>query len=203
MIDTSKFQNTHQDEPRGQLEPVPETTLPSPFDDYFLSSLRPSDFPRLVELYNSDLAFILFSPPYPYTLNDAQWFNDNRAHTRFPSYPGTQEAWVIRSKSHDGMLVGICGTHPMPGRSEHHFRLGYFLAPEFRGKGIMSMVVAEVLKKFPGSIFDAEAEVANLGSQKVLEKCGFQHVEGGGFEETWPASKGGGVRQLLKFKKQC
>ncbi|KAF3284125.1 hypothetical protein TWF970_011346 [Orbilia oligospora] len=184
MIDTSKFQNTHQDEPRGQIEPIPETTLPSPFDDYFLSSLRPSDFPRLVELYNSDLAFILFSPPYPYTLNDAQWFNDNRAHTRFPSYPGTQEAWVIRSKSHDGML-------------------GYFLAPEFRGKGIMSMVVAEVLKKFPGSTFDAEAEVANLGSQKVLEKCGFQHVEGGGFEETWPASKGGGVRQLLKFEKQC
>lgn len=192
-----------KDGPRSPLEPIPETALPLPFDDYFLSSLKPSDFPRLVELYNSDLAFILLSPPYPYTFDDAQWFNDNRAHTRFPSYPETQEAWVIRSKPHNGILVGICGTHPVPGQSGHHFKLGYFLAPEFRGKGIMPTVVTEVLKKFPGAIFDAEAEVANLGSQKVLEKCGFQYIEGGNFEETWPVSKGGEVRQILKFVKQC
>ncbi|KAK6535877.1 hypothetical protein TWF281_000127 [Arthrobotrys megalospora] len=185
-----------------KLEPIPHTALPYPFEDYFLSSLTSADFPRLVELYNADLAYILLSPPYPYTLEDAKWFHDNRAHNRFPDYPGTQEAWVIRSESHGGILVGICGSHPVP-EKEHHFRLGYFLAPEFRGKGIMPAVVAEVLKKFPGAIFDAEAEVGNMSSQKVLEKCGFQKVENGGFEETWPASKGGGVRQLLKFVRQC
>ncbi|KAK6357681.1 hypothetical protein TWF718_001989 [Orbilia javanica] len=203
MTNPSTLENTQIDGSLGPPEPIQETTLPSPFDEYFLSSLASSDFPRLVELYNSDLAFILFSPPYPYTLSDAQWFNDNCAHNRFPSYPGTQEAWVIRSKSHSGILVGICGTHPHPGKSEQHFRLGYFLAPEFRGKGIMPAVVTEVLRKFPGALFEAEAEVGNLGSQKVLEKCGFQYVEDGDSEKSWPVSKGGGTRQFLKFVKQC
>ncbi|KAK6508880.1 hypothetical protein TWF481_003647 [Arthrobotrys musiformis] len=187
----------------GDLEPIPETSLPSPFDDYFLSSLSPLDFPRMVELYNSDLAFILLKPPYPYTLDDARWFHDNQAHNRFQNYPGTQEVWVIRSKSHSGTLVGICGTHPNFEESDNRFRLGYFLAPEFRGKGIMPAVVTEVLKRFPGTIFDAGAEVGNMASRKVLEKCGFQYIEDGEFEETWPASKGGGVRKLVRFVKEC
>ncbi|KAK6362665.1 hypothetical protein TWF730_000120 [Orbilia blumenaviensis] len=188
--------------PMCNIEPIPDTVLPPPYDDYYLSSLVPGDLPYLIDIYNnSDLAFILLGPPYPYTQEDAQSFYDSRAHTRFPNYPGAQEVWVIRSKLHDGALIGMCGSHPA--QSETRFSLGYFLVPEFRGKGIMPIVAAEVLKKFPGALFRAEAEAGNIGSQKVLEKCGFRKVEDGEYEVTWPASKGGGVRQIFTFAKKC
>ncbi|KAK6532065.1 hypothetical protein TWF694_003227 [Orbilia ellipsospora] len=179
-----------------------DVPLPTPFDDYYLSTLSPADFPRLLDLYNNtDLAQILFSPPFPYTLEDANWFYENKTRLTYPGYPGAREFWAIRSKSNNSVLVGACGVHPTP--EDTVFRLGYYLAPEFRRKGIMPVVLNNVLKKFPGATVFAEAEVDNAGSQKVLKISGFQQVEGYVGELQWPESKGGGVRKLLKFVKEC
>ncbi|KAF3916792.1 hypothetical protein ABW20_dc0108366 [Dactylellina cionopaga] len=188
----------------NEPDAISDIILSPPFDNYFLSSLNSVDFARLVELYNNtDLSHILLSPPYPYTLEDAQWFNDNRAHNKFTEYPGTREVWVIRSKIDGDILVGMCATHPHPNLLKNHFRLGYFVAPEFRGKGIMPAVVNEVLERFTGAEFEAEAEISNLSSQKVLERSGFRKVKGPEHELEWPESKGGGVRKMEKFLRSC
>ncbi|EWC44373.1 hypothetical protein DRE_01199 [Drechslerella stenobrocha 248] len=182
---------------------VADSPLPPPFDDLYLSSLAPGDFPRLVDLYNNtDLSSILLSPPYPYTLADAQWFHDNRAHSPVPGHSGTHEIWVVRSRSHAGLLVGICGTHPGPEHPPGTITLGYFTAPEFRGRGIMPAVLNEVLQKFPGASFQAEAEAGNGSSQKVLQKAGFSRVEGSERLLEWPESKGGGFRNMWKYVKE-
>ncbi|KAJ6260043.1 hypothetical protein Dda_5689 [Drechslerella dactyloides] len=181
---------------------VPDIPLEEPFDDYFLSSLTPSDFPRLVDLNNNtDLSRILFNPPYPYTLQDAQWFHDNRAHAPVPGFPDHHECWIIRCKSQDGILVGICSTRLAPGAPAGRLTVGYFVAPEFRGKGIVPVVVKEVCRQFPGATFDAEIEEGNTSSHKVMDKCGFTKLEGYVREQKWPDSKGGDVRKLWKFVK--
>ncbi|EPS36459.1 hypothetical protein H072_10029 [Dactylellina haptotyla CBS 200.50] len=206
MAESHPIPNFQQASVLGSKNPavVADIPLAPPFDDYYLSTLTAADFPRLVQLYNdTDLSTILYSAPYPYTIEDAHWFNENKAHTSYPDFPGTHEAWVVRSRSNNGLLVGICGTHPHPENIAKNFSLGYFLAPEFRQKGIMPVVVAEVLKHFPGAKFQAEAEVGNMGSQKVLDKCGFQKVDGWVTELEWPESKGGGVRKLVRFTKDC
>ncbi|KAK6343851.1 hypothetical protein TWF696_007506 [Orbilia brochopaga] len=181
---------------------VPDIPLPAPFDDYYLCSLTPSDFSRLADLYNNtDLRYITFRPPYPYTQQDAQWFHDNMANAPVAGYPGTHQCWIIRSKSHDGILVGICSTQFRSGLDTDPLTLGYFVAPEFRGKGIMPTVINEVCRQFPGATFDAEVASGNASSCRVLEKCGFTKVEGFEHEMRWPESKGGDLRKMWKFVK--
>ncbi|KAF3940860.1 hypothetical protein ABW19_dt0207396 [Dactylella cylindrospora] len=200
------------------LQAFGEIALPAPCDDYYLSTLTPADFPRLVDLFsNTDLSHILFAPPYPYTIEDGQWFHDHIAIKPLPDFPGTREAWVIRSKSENGLLIGICGAHPPQSEVQpsppilHHpedgenkvFTVGYFLAPEYRGKGIMPFAVREMMKIFPGVTFEAEAEEGNVNSQKVLQRCGFKKVDGWARALEWPESKGGGVRTMWKFVREA
>ncbi|KAF3924500.1 hypothetical protein ABW21_db0200172 [Orbilia brochopaga] len=184
----------------GDSGSVPDVPLQAPFDDYYLSSLVPSDFPRLVDLNNdTDLRYITFSPPYPYTLQDAQWFHDNKAHSPVLGFPGTHECWIIRSKSHNGILVGICSTQVRSGRQTDPITLGYFVAPEFRGRGLIPAVIKEVCKRFPGATFDAEIAIDNASSQRVMHKCEFTRLEGFEREQMWPKGKGGDMRKLWKF----
>lgn len=109
--------------------------------------------------------------PYPYTKKDALDY----INLILSSNPNDTFAYAIDV---DGVAVGSIGAF----RQENiHYRtaeLGYYLAEEYWGKGIMTEAVRLLCEKVFAKtdiirIF-AEPFAYNVGSRRVLEKAGFQ-----------------------------
>lgn len=109
--------------------------------------------------------------PYPYTEKDAEEY----INFMLTSNPNDTFAYAIDV---DGKAVGSIGAF----RQENiHYRtaeLGYYLAEEYWGKGIMTSAVRQLCEKLFAEtdiirIF-AEPFDYNVGSRRVLEKAGFQ-----------------------------
>ncbi|KAJ3688616.1 hypothetical protein LUZ61_017780 [Rhynchospora tenuis] len=84
----------------------------------------------------------------------------------------------FRSICFTGRSVGFVMVHPVPGEESRRASMGYALAHEYWGRGIATAAV----KKVVGEIFnewsrlerlEAQVEVENARSQRVLEKAGF------------------------------
>lgn len=108
--------------------------------------------------------------PYPYTASDARQYIE--AVNSFP--PGEAFSRAIVA---DGTVVGCVGAFR---ETNIHFRtaeLGYYLAREHWGKGIMTQAVGLLCDELFAStdlmrIF-AIPFASNFGSRRVLEKAGF------------------------------
>jgi len=79
----------------------------------------------------------------------------------------------------NNQAIGGIGVHPQQDIHEKCAELGYWLAEPFWGKGIVSKAVLQMID-FAFQNFDivrlyARPFSSNIGSQKVLEKCGFKH----------------------------
>lgn len=87
-----------------------------------------------------------------------------------------QIRWGIQLKKQD-KLIGSCGFHCL---EQEHFKaeIGYELHPDYWGRGIMTEAINKIISYgfYEMSLNRIEAfyEPANIGSQKVLEKNGFQ-----------------------------
>lgn len=140
-----------------------------------LTSFVPEDKPCLLwylndrEIYNNTLRI-----PHPYTAVDAdEWLSFTRACR---NQYGIETQWAIRH-DHDGLIGGI-GRFVHSGLHGHVDEIGYWLAAPYRGRGLMTTVVAAVC----AWLFDAtplvriEAKVFphNPASVRVLEKAGFE-----------------------------
>lgn len=109
--------------------------------------------------------------PYPYTQKDAE---DYIRYT-LSSDPNGTFAYAIEV---DGKAVGSIGAFR---QGNIHFRtaeLGYYLAEEYWGKGVMTQAVTQLCAKLFAEtdilrIF-AEPFASNIGSRRVLEKADFQ-----------------------------
>ena len=109
--------------------------------------------------------------PYPYTIENAQEFITQTLKAPKDS----QYSWAILV---DEKVVGSIGVFR---KDNIHYRtaeMGYYIAEEYWGKGIMSKVVKEVCKYlFENTdiirIF-AEPFAYNIAYCKVLEKAGFE-----------------------------
>ena len=59
----------------------------------------------------------------------------------------------------------------------HRYMLGYILAPEYRGQGIMPAAVKKAMRhaflNLGADVVSAACFTGNKASQRVLEKCGF------------------------------
>jgi ribosomal-protein-alanine N-acetyltransferase len=93
--------------------------------------------------------------------------------------------WAIASRP-DGQLIGTCGFWRL---IKEHFRaeIGYELAPEWWGRGVMTEAVGAALTfgfaRMNLHSVEAQIHPANIGSRRVLEKLGF--VEEGYFHENY------------------
>lgn len=108
--------------------------------------------------------------PYPYTLEDANWFI-NDCISKGNSH---QLAWAIEI---DGKAVGSIGIFVMNDVYEKSAELGYWLSEEYWRLGIMSQAV-QIICREAFQTFDivrifAEPFAHNAGSRGVLEKAGF------------------------------
>ena len=109
--------------------------------------------------------------PYPYTEKDAEKYISFTLN----SDPNDTFAFAIDV---DGKAVGSIGAFRQGNIHCRTAELGYYLAEEYWGKGIMTSAVKQLCEKLFAEtdlirIF-AEPFSYNAGSRRVLEKAGFQ-----------------------------
>lgn len=139
-------------------------------------SLKPwemSDAP-VIALYANDPAVAanlrdVF--PYPYTRKDAETFIG-------ACMAGEQVRQLCRAICVDGRAAGSIGVFRQEDIYCRQAEIGYWLARPYWGKGIMSAAVRRMCEEafVHWNIMRISAEVfaSNTGSQRVLEKNGFQ-----------------------------
>ena len=145
-------------------------------DEIYLDQPNKKDRQNLIlyltdrQIYNNTLRL-----PFPYTAKDAEWWikyvDENKKKSSMLLN------FAIRDKSKQ--LIGGISYHMKYGLTSHKDEVGYWLARQYWNKGIMT----DVVRKFCAYGFDSlnliriEATVFenNIGSYRVLEKCGFEY----------------------------
>ncbi len=120
--------------------------------------------------------------PHPYPDGAAQSYI---AYSR--ASETTETIWGMDK---DGALIGMISISPKAGGIGH---IGYWLAPQLWGGGLMSEALCAVVEYARKSGFErlfASVHQGNEGSAKVLMKCGFSYI---GDAETHSIARGGMV----------
>lgn len=160
------------------------------FEHYHLSKHTRDDAPQIAEsLSNPLIAGQLRYVPEPYTLSHALiWFDRLDEDQKTPETAPFR--WAIRETS-SGKFIGDISLKIM---EEGKYQLGYWLAHEYWGQGIMTSAIAAVLEIVEKENPKVKAVVAsvkegNYGSRRVVEKNGFsfvgQHKECTGEDAYW------------------
>lgn len=108
--------------------------------------------------------------PSPYTMADAEWYVGD-------CIAQGEARQLTRAIVIDGKAAGTIGVFVKDDVYEKSAELGYWLAEEHWGKGVMTEAVRRLCREAFGR-FDilrifAEPFADNLGSRRVLEKAGF------------------------------
>ncbi len=82
------------------------------------------------------------------------------------------ESVIFRAIVFDGQVAGSIGSWEMEGQRE----VGYWIGKEFWGKGIATKALAECVEIVKTRPLFAHVAKHNIGSRRVLEKCGFAVV---------------------------
>jgi RimJ/RimL family protein N-acetyltransferase len=92
---------------------------------------------------------------------------------------------VVRTIVADGRVAGSIGSWRLDGRSQ----LGYWVGRAHWGRGVATEALRQFVDEVSVRPLDAHVAAHNLGSIRVLEKCGFRrdHVQ----EATAPAPDDG------------
>ena len=108
--------------------------------------------------------------PYPYTLEDAEAYVGSCAEN-------SEECQICRAIVADGHAVGSIGIFCGSDVYEKSGELGYWLAEDYWGQGMMTEAVKQICReafeKFDIVRIYAEPFAHNTGSRRVLEKAGF------------------------------
>lgn len=140
---------------RRDLRPLGRVTLRDVGD---------ADLPRLFEWQRDPLANAMaaFTAKDP---SDWEAFREHWARIR-GDRSATMQAVLL-----DGRLVGNVGS--FLDREFGHPEVTYWIGREFWGRGLATLALAEFLRRHPARPIYARAAADNVGSIRVLEKCGF------------------------------
>jgi RimJ/RimL family protein N-acetyltransferase len=139
---------------------------------FTLRPFRAGDAPAIAACINDKtIARNLLSVPYPYSLADAdQWLKRIRNNARRKN-----PTWVSFAIEIDGNFAGDIGLFKISG---HKAEMGYWLARDYWGRGIMTGVVKEVVRFAFRELgirrVYAHVFTYNPASVRVLEKAGFE-----------------------------
>jgi RimJ/RimL family protein N-acetyltransferase len=145
-------------------------TLPLPIDGWCLRAWHASDAPALAKHANNEQVWRNMSDtfPHPYTLEIARHWA-TRGHVEFGG-----DNWAI---DFHGEAVGGCGVRQENGPFRCNAEIGYWLAQEHWGKGVVTQV-ARALTEYAFAMPEvsriyAPVHAYNPTSMRVLEKNGF------------------------------
>ena len=142
----------------------------------FLRPMSLDDDAFILQLYNS--------PKWLQFIGDRNLRNteDARVYIKDRMLPqlyklGFSNYCVIRKV--DNVKIGACGLYDREGLQE--IDLGFAFLPEYEGKGYASEATTTLVKVaktvFRLKTLQAITRLDNAGSQKLLEKLGFEHIE--------------------------
>jgi RimJ/RimL family protein N-acetyltransferase len=83
------------------------------------------------------------------------------------------DSLVTRTIVDEGVVAGNVGCWEQDGRR----LVGYWVGREFWGRGLATAALAELVAEIPERPLHAWVATSNVGSIRVLEKCGFVEVE--------------------------
>lgn len=136
-------------------------------------TLRPfvhDDLPSLVKHANDPTiaAFLSDAFPHPYTDDAGRAFLEEAINKDLP---------MRRCIDVNGQCCGAIGLHPKPDLWRCNLELGYWLGKPYRGQGIMTEAIRQMVRLGFSTFPDikriyASTFVANVASQRVLEKAG-------------------------------
>lgn len=157
---------------------------------FILRPFTPDDLPSLVKHANDPTvaAHLTDAFPHPYTGTHGRAFIEQ----------ALQSPPLRRCIDIDGECIGAIGLHPKVDLWRRNLELGYWLAKEHRGQGIMTAAIRQMVRLG----FETFPEVTriyatpfgnNIASQKALEKAGFTLeaklmgtlVKNGKVEDEW------------------
>ena len=125
-----------------------------------LRSVEPNDLPIFYEhQLDADAARMAAFPSRDRAAFDAHWAT---------SILGNPAA-ITRTILVDGQVAGNIGSWPQDGGR----LVGYWIGREFWGKGVATRALAAFLQLVTERPFHAHVAKHNVGSIRVLEKCGF------------------------------
>lgn len=137
---------------------------------FTLRPFRPEDLTALVKHANdpSVAGNLTDAFPHPYT----------EAHGRTFIEQALQSPPLRRCIDIGGACVGAIGLHPKTDLWRRNLELGYWLAKEHRGQGIMTEAIRRMVAlgfaEFPDiTRIYATPFGSNIASQRALEKAGF------------------------------
>lgn len=128
--------------------------------------------PSLAESANDERIprFLRNTFPHPYTEECAEFF--------ISAAEKMQEKGIFYAIVSEGKAIGGIDLTLQEDVHCRQAELGYWLNPDFWGKGIMTQAVgricAEAFEKLPVHRIQAQVFGENTASCRVLEKCGFQ-----------------------------
>jgi RimJ/RimL family protein N-acetyltransferase len=128
-----------------------------------LRDVRPSDLDAFFE-HQSDpgAAAMAVFPPRDREAFDAHWQRLLADHSL-----------VTRTIVADGAVAGNIGCWTQDGLQ----LVGYWIGRDFWGRGVATTALAELAAEIPERPLHAWVAATNVGSIRVLEKCGFVEVE--------------------------
>jgi len=144
-------------------------------DRVSLTDFYPEDKPNLLRYLNDpELHRNTLTVPNPYTEADADKWLGYVKETK--AKHGMQVNWAIRHNTLG--VIGGAGAFMHSGTDGHKDEIGYWLASDFRGKGVMTEIVG-LYTDFLFAIrplvrIEAWVFAHNPASARVLEKNGFE-----------------------------
>jgi [ribosomal protein S5]-alanine N-acetyltransferase len=149
-----------------------------------LRAMTPEDADDMFRIY-SDPEVMRYWGMEPFTSIDHVLQRVARSAEMFREQTGVR--WAITRKG-EGQVIGTCG-HRRIIKEHHRSEIGYELARDAWGKGIMPEAVDAILRfgfeRIGLHSVEALIDPANVGSRRVLEKLGF--VQEGYFRESYYA----------------
>ncbi|KAF8939926.1 acyl-CoA N-acyltransferase [Dissophora ornata] len=170
-------------------------------DSIWLTPIWLSDSPELCRVLNINKTISegLYSSKMTFPFPEAEAIYFAKRHLRKRVETGVNASWAIRTST-GGPMIGLLamdafdhGDNIGPCYDEAGSRsagevlrcggLGYWISPEYSGKGIMSQVVAYAVEAMAWQEFGyervhGEAWVENMGSRRVMEHAGMRRTAG-------------------------
>lgn len=136
-----------------------------------LRPVEPSDQQKVFEGFSHPEVIKHLGITYPTfeaTAEQMAWYKNNREN-------GTGYAWVLTHAQHD--FMGVFSIYYI-NTTHHRAELGYWLFPEFWGKGFAKEALHALLKHAATDLnihrLAAEVEPENQASIALLQSCGFE-----------------------------
>ncbi|MCA1930680.1 GNAT family N-acetyltransferase [Rheinheimera sp.] len=143
-----------------------------------LRLLAETDWLLFLELHRHEQVLHYVADPF----SDAQI--RQRFDERLQPWKAGDQHWLslVVVEKQTGAATGVCGFHCLEAEADTHLtaEVGYLFLPEFFGKGYATLALNACLN-YGATLgitqWQAVVTEGNVGSCRVLEKCGFRLIE--------------------------